>query len=753
MIRTGAETGVPQPPAPRAPAALEPGDGLPTSERARLIRDGLVNYSGVLVSGIVGIAVVPTMLSHLGAESYGLWVVVLSIVVLLGEVDFGLSPVLTREVAADPSSPETARLVVTGGAAYLVLGVVGGAVVASLGTLLGGEIGLSGGAREAATFVFAMGGLLYFAGRGLAFALALLYGWRRFGTANALIAGIATITGAGTISILLGGGGIRLVAVWQAVVAGSLAAVALGLVVRLGRAASFRPNRPSWAALRPQVAFGLGSQILTVSINLLWFAAPTLVGLVSGSRLVASYDVGRKFPLALSMLSWRSSEAFFPTASRESRTGSAESRLAVLEAITRWNLVLVLPFSAVLLILAPNLLAVWLDSPPPHASIVFRLLVVAVFVDAFGVGALHVLWAAGKMRALLWILGATTTAGFAAGTLLLWQTGVAGIAATLAITMAVRSMLLLRTVSRTHGVTLATLLNGAKRGLALPLVACALGTYVLNELVNPHGWLGLVAVGVTGLGAYLVGLSLAGTREEERIVVGAAYGSLRRALRRIRPLRSAWYLAHELVRMAAPDAQPTASRFDREFQVRVDPWDYGRDVEQQRFQAATQMLDAAREARRFPRALEIGCAEGMFTVLLVPRCEILLAVDISSVALRRARLYLGGSRGVTLKQWDLLHDPQLGTFDLIVAMDVLDYIVRPSDLHRAQAMIRTMLPPGGLLLLSTLRRNDVFEKAWWRHWIRRGRMINEAFASLEGFTLVDSRSTPMHTLSLHQVDA
>ena len=178
MTRAGAETGVPQSPAQAAAPELESNGPLPATERARLIRGGLVNYSGVLVSGIVGIAVVPTMLTHLGTETYGLWVVVLSTVVLLGEVDFGLSLVLTREVAAEPSSPETARLVVSGGAAYLLLGVVGGAVIASLGTVLGGEIGLSGGARDAATFVFAMGGLLYVAGRGLAFALALLYGWR-----------------------------------------------------------------------------------------------------------------------------------------------------------------------------------------------------------------------------------------------------------------------------------------------------------------------------------------------------------------------------------------------------------------------------------------------------------------------------------------------------------------------------------------------------------------------------------------------
>jgi hypothetical protein len=67
MTPARAETRFPESSAPAARAERDSGDALPTTERIRLIRDGLVNYSGVLVAGIVGIAVVPTMLSHLGA--------------------------------------------------------------------------------------------------------------------------------------------------------------------------------------------------------------------------------------------------------------------------------------------------------------------------------------------------------------------------------------------------------------------------------------------------------------------------------------------------------------------------------------------------------------------------------------------------------------------------------------------------------------------------------------------------------------
>ena len=50
--------------------------------------------TSVLPSGIVGIAVIPTMLrmlSNLRMATHGLWIVLLAVHLLLGEVDFGLS--------------------------------------------------------------------------------------------------------------------------------------------------------------------------------------------------------------------------------------------------------------------------------------------------------------------------------------------------------------------------------------------------------------------------------------------------------------------------------------------------------------------------------------------------------------------------------------------------------------------------------------------------------------------------------------
>ena len=63
-----------------------------------------------------------------------------------------------------------------------------------------------------------------------------------------------------------------------------------------------------------------------------------------------------------------------------------------------------------------------------------------------------------------------------------------------------------------------------------------------------------------------------------------------------------------------------------------DPWNYGSRYEQVKYEQTLSLLpDAA-----LGRALEIACAEGMFTQKLAPRVGHLFGADISSKALQRA---------------------------------------------------------------------------------------------------------------------
>jgi chemotaxis methyl-accepting protein methylase len=124
-------------------------------------------------------------------------------------------------------------------------------------------------------------------------------------------------------------------------------------------------------------------------------------------------------------------------------------------------------------------------------------------------------------------------------------------------------------------------------------------------------------------------------------------------------------------------------------------------------------------------------------------------LDISVVALSRARKRCASLGNVHFRQWDLLRGEVSSVFDLVVAMDVLDYMKRPADLRRAQRKLCRMLAPGGWLLVGTYDQSDVFERVWWRRWLPRGQMIHESFSKIVELRLLSAEATETHSFTLY----
>lgn len=227
------------------------------------------------------------------------------------------------------------------------------------------------------------------------------------------------------------------------------------------------------------------------------------------------------------------------------------------------------------------------------------------------------------------------------------------------------------------------------------------------------------------------------------------YRRMRRLLSRVRPLRSAWYLFRDLKQMAVDSSERTDAECEQTFAARVDPWNYHRPEEQERHRRAAKILDQVRSAEPFHRAWEVGCAEGTFTELLAPRCENLLAVDISPIALARAQGRKDWSCRVAFRRWNLRTDQLPGCFDLIVAMDVLSYLNRPSLLRAAREKLVAALEPGGYLLVGDTCQGEPYESAWWARWlIRDGKWITAFMGKHPALETVATSRGDFYALSL-----
>src|SRR5438094_1065214 len=105
------------------------------------------------------------------------------------------------------------------------------------------------------------------------------------------------------------------------------------------------------------------------------------------------------------------------------------------------------------------------------------------------------------------------------------------------------------------------------------------------------------------------------------------------------------------------------------------------------------------DGRRFGTALELACSVGVFTEMLAPRCDELLAVDISASAVALARERLAGRPNVRVERATLPGEFPEGSFDLVVCADVSGYMNR-AEWAAVVRRIETALRPGGSMLIA-----------------------------------------------------
>ena len=145
-------------------------------------------------------------------------------------------------------------------------------------------------------------------------------------------------------------------------------------------------------------------------------------------------------------------------------------------------------------------------------------------------------------------------------------------------------------------------------------------------------------------------------------------------------------------------AYKTRRKMNRQFGRREDPFSYATTpYEASRLEA----MDASLGKGNLGTVLEVGCAEGHFTAKLTRRAGRVIAMDISEVALQRARPRASAAFiEADLMTWD---PGMFAPFDVIVIGDVLYYLDRPgvaAEFEELFARIVSWLRPGGRLLLA-----------------------------------------------------
>ncbi len=181
--------------------------------------------------------------------------------------------------------------------------------------------------------------------------------------------------------------------------------------------------------------------------------------------------------------------------------------------------------------------------------------------------------------------------------------------------------------------------------------------------------------------------------------------------------------------------------------VTPDPWRLATSpYEVERARASLRML----EGRHYGSALEVGCGEGCFTGRLLDRCDHVVAVDFSALALRRARRRFAGDPRVEVKQLDVRAGDLDRTFDLVVCAELFYYMNR-AELEEVGARVVRWIAPGGDLCLvhgTSVHDTDPGGARAGAPGMMSARMIHDRFRRMPGLAVLRDLPLPRYRLTL-----
>jgi alkylation response protein AidB-like acyl-CoA dehydrogenase len=140
------------------------------------------------------------------------------------------------------------------------------------------------------------------------------------------------------------------------------------------------------------------------------------------------------------------------------------------------------------------------------------------------------------------------------------------------------------------------------------------------------------------------------------------------------------------------------SYFSHLYQRRTDPWGFETSpYESEKYNLTLETLPLP----TYQSAIEVGCSIGVLTACLAPRCERLLGIDVSGIALDRARERCAHLPQVRFEQMQFPRQAPDDCFDLIVVSEVA-YYWQQADLALAADELAARHLPGGHLILVHL---------------------------------------------------
>lgn len=334
-------------------------------ERHRSVRRNTVlNIAGIGIPLIVGLAVMPTITSHLGPARFGLLGLTLALLEYSTLFDLGLGRATTKHVAEGLEIGDTSISALVAGSVIgqAVLGAIGGLLFILLAPFLAERLFvIPANLHEEAIGVFRLLGLMIPVTLLLVGLRGVLEAAHRFDLSNAvripsslasfLIPAIAVSNGFSLVDVMV-----------MLVIARCVFCVMMLLAVhRAIPSLAWRVPR-DWAVFRPLIAFGGWLSVSNVVSPLLVYLDRFFLGALIGVAAVGFYSAPFDGVIRLLIVPGAMVAALFPSVSGLNAIRETERMRALYTAAIRNILLILIVPAAVIVVFGPELLRLWLGN-------------------------------------------------------------------------------------------------------------------------------------------------------------------------------------------------------------------------------------------------------------------------------------------------------------------------------------------------------------------------------------------------------
>jgi O-antigen/teichoic acid export membrane protein len=488
--------------------------------RQRVLRSTASNYAGRFITLGTWFLLTPFILVQLGTTSYGLWVLVSSVVAYSSLLDLGIAGAVikyTAEYRARGEEEQAHRLVATALCLYAVLGLIAIAISVAIAPIFPSLFNLPPAEHATATWLVLLMGSSVGISIPCTTTTAVLQGLHRhdivnlISTIGVLLAAVATVA-----VLLLDGGVVGMVAV----------SIPIPLIMQV-------PSIWFINRIAPELQFGWRGAKRSLVHTVFSFSSWLFMGQIAGRlkaktdeiviatflpiSAIAPYAIALRLSESAQILTDQFMKILLPLAS-ELHAENDQGRLRSLYITsTRLTLAIFLPVGCTLIVLARPILTLWVGAAYAGFAHLVLILTLANFIDISLWPAGLILQGMSRYRTLAVMSMCTAVANLALSIVLVRRWGLTGVALGTLIPITIECIgFVLPYVMRVLGISLTQALKEMFLPALLPAAPMVVVLHTLQFTVDSSSLLSLMAVIGSGFLVYAIGYLSVGASQFER---------------------------------------------------------------------------------------------------------------------------------------------------------------------------------------------------------------------------------------------